>query len=96
MTRRANIKRKTSETDISLSLGLDGTGQRRIATPVPFFNHMLEAVARHGLFDLDVQATGDVEVDAHHTVEDVGHLPGAGVPRGAGRPRRHHPLRRRD
>ncbi len=72
MTRRANIKRKTSETDISLSLGLDGTGQRRIATPVPFFNHMLEAVARHGLYDLDVQATGDVEVDAHHTVEDVG------------------------
>jgi len=72
MTRRANIERKTSETDISLSLGLDGTGQRRIATPVPFFNHMLEAVARHGLFDLDVQATGDVEVDAHHTVEDVG------------------------
>ncbi len=72
MTRRANIKRKTSETDISLSLGLDGTGQRRIATPVPFFNHMLEAVARHGLFDLDVQATGDVEVDAHHMVEDVG------------------------
>jgi imidazoleglycerol-phosphate dehydratase len=72
MTRRANIKRKTSETDISLSLGLDGTGQRRIATPVPFFNHMLEAVARHGLFDLDIQATGDVEVDAHHTVEDVG------------------------
>ncbi|MFL5306964.1 MAG: imidazoleglycerol-phosphate dehydratase, partial [Polyangia bacterium] len=68
MTRRANIKRKTSETDISLALSLDGTGQRRIATPVPFFNHMLEAVARHGLFDLDIQATGDVEVDAHHTV----------------------------
>ena len=72
MTRRATIERKTSETDISLSVGLDGTGQRRIATPVPFFNHMLEAVARHGLFDLDIQATGDVEVDAHHTVEDVG------------------------
>ncbi|HVT08594.1 MAG TPA: imidazoleglycerol-phosphate dehydratase HisB [Polyangia bacterium] len=72
MTRRATITRKTSETDISLTVGLDGTGQRRIATPVPFFNHMLEAVARHGLFDLDIQATGDVEVDAHHTVEDVG------------------------
>jgi imidazoleglycerol-phosphate dehydratase len=72
MTRRATIKRKTAETDISLSLVLDGSGQRRIETPVPFFNHMLEAVARHGLFDLDIQATGDVEVDAHHTVEDVG------------------------
>jgi imidazoleglycerol-phosphate dehydratase len=72
MTRRATIKRKTAETDIALTLVLDGTGQRRIQTPVPFFNHMLEAVARHGLFDLDVQATGDVEVDAHHTVEDVG------------------------
>ena len=72
MTRRATIKRKTAETDIALTLVLDGTGQRRIETPVPFFNHMLEAVARHGLYDLDVQATGDVEVDAHHTVEDVG------------------------
>ena len=72
MTRRASIARKTAETDISLTLVLDGTGQRRIQTPVPFFNHMLEAVARHGLFDLDVQATGDVEVDPHHTVEDVG------------------------
>jgi imidazoleglycerol-phosphate dehydratase len=72
MTRRATIKRKTSETAIELTLALDGTGQRRIATPVPFFNHMLEAVARHGLFDLEVNATGDVEVDPHHTVEDVG------------------------
>jgi len=72
MTRRASIKRKTAETDIALTLVLDGSGQRRIETPVPFFNHMLEAVARHGLFDLDIQATGDVEVDAHHTVEDVG------------------------
>ncbi|HTB61294.1 MAG TPA: imidazoleglycerol-phosphate dehydratase HisB [Polyangia bacterium] len=72
MTRRATIKRKTSETNIELTLALDGSGQRRIATPVPFFNHMLEAVARHGLFDLEVDATGDVEVDPHHTVEDVG------------------------
>ena len=79
MTRRATIKRKTSETNIELTLALDGTGQRRIATPVPFFNHMLEAVARHGLYDLEVNATGDVEVDPHHLVEDVGILPGAGV-----------------
>ena len=72
MTRRATIKRKTSETNIELTLALDGSGQRRIATPVPFFNHMLEAVAKHGLFDLEVTATGDVDVDPHHTVEDVG------------------------
>ena len=72
MTRRATIKRKTSETNIELTLALDGSGQRRIATPVPFFNHMLEAVARHGLYDLDIAATGDVEVDPHHLVEDVG------------------------
>jgi imidazoleglycerol-phosphate dehydratase len=70
--RRANIQRITTETQIELSVGLDGTGQRRIATPVPFFNHMLEALARHGLLDLDVRAAGDIEVDAHHTVEDVG------------------------
>jgi len=72
MTRQATIKRKTSETNIELTLALDGTGQRRIATPVPFFNHMLEAVARHGLYDLEVNASGDVEVDPHHLVEDVG------------------------
>jgi imidazoleglycerol-phosphate dehydratase len=72
MTRQAKIERKTSETAIELTLKLDGSGQRRIETPVPFFNHMLEAVARHGLYDLEVRATGDVEVDPHHTVEDVG------------------------
>ena len=72
MTRQAKIQRKTTETAISLAIKLDGSGQRRIATPVPFFNHMLEAVARHGLYDLEVEASGDVEVDPHHTVEDVG------------------------
>src|SRR6185312_2246580 len=72
MTRRATIKRTTSETAIELTLALDGTGQRRISTPVPFFNHMLEAIARHGLYDLEINATGDVEVDPHHLVEDVG------------------------
>lgn len=70
--RRAKVKRTTNETQIELSLALDGTGQRKIATPVPFFNHMLEAVARHGLYDLEVDAKGDVEVDPHHLVEDVG------------------------
>ena len=72
MNRSAKVQRKTNETDIKLALTLDGSGQRRITTPVPFFNHMLEAVARHGLYDLEVDATGDVEVDPHHLVEDVG------------------------
>jgi len=72
MARKTTIHRKTNETAIELTLDIDGTGQRRIATPVPFFNHMLEAVAKHGLFDLEVNATGDVDVDPHHTVEDVG------------------------
>ena len=72
MSRKTTIQRKTNETAIELTLDIDGTGQRRIATPVPFFNHMLEAVAKHGLFDLEVNATGDVDVDPHHTVEDVG------------------------
>jgi imidazoleglycerol-phosphate dehydratase len=71
-TRAATVERKTSETQIQLSVGLDGTGVRKIATPVPFFNHMLEAVAKHGLYDLEIDATGDVDVDPHHTVEDVG------------------------
>ena len=70
--RRAKIERNTTETQIALALELDGSGARKIATPIPFFSHMLEAVARHGYYDLDVAAKGDVEVDAHHTVEDVG------------------------
>ena len=70
--RRAKVVRNTAETQIELGLTLDGKGERRIDTPLPFLNHMLEAFARHGLFDLDVKARGDVEVDAHHTVEDVG------------------------
>lgn len=70
--RRATVERNTKETQIRLSLDLDGTGVRKIATPLPFFDHMLDAVARHGLFDLEIEARGDVEVDAHHTVEDVG------------------------
>jgi imidazoleglycerol-phosphate dehydratase len=70
--RRSKVQRNTNETQIELAVGLDGTGVRRIATPIPFFNHMLEAVAKHGLFDLDIAAEGDVAVDAHHTIEDVG------------------------
>ena len=70
--RRAAISRHTAETQIDLDLYLDGAAVREALTPLPFFNHMLDAFARHGLFDLTVRARGDVEVDAHHTVEDVG------------------------
>lgn len=72
MTRSATIERQTKETAISITLNLDGSGQHEIDSPVPFFNHMLSAVARHGFFDLSVKATGDIEIDAHHTVEDIG------------------------
>ena len=70
--RRSQITRKTSETQIDLTLSLDGTGDRQIDTPIPFLNHMLDSFTRHGLYDLKVVARGDVEVDAHHTVEDIG------------------------
>jgi len=70
--RSATIHRKTSETDIALSLALDGSGTYRIDTGVGFFDHMLSAFARHGLFDLEVTCRGDLHVDEHHTVEDVG------------------------
>lgn len=70
--RTASIARKTAETDIVVSLTLDGTGKASIATGVGFFDHMLELFARHGLFDLEVKAKGDTHIDDHHTVEDVG------------------------
>jgi len=70
--RQARIERKTKETEIALQLNLDGAGASKVRTPIPFFSHMLEAWAKHGLVDLAVEATGDVEVDIHHTVEDVG------------------------
>ena len=70
--RVATVLRKTAETDIALTLAIDGRGRSEIATGVPFFDHMLTLFAKHGLFDLTVKAKGDVEVDYHHTVEDVG------------------------
>ena len=70
--RRATISRKTKETDVSVSVNLDGTGAARIATGVGFFDHMLEQVARHSLIDLDIAARGDLHIDQHHTVEDTG------------------------
>ena len=70
--RQAKKFRKTSETEISLKLGVDGKGQSKVKTGIPFFDHMLNLFARHGLFDLEIRAKGDLEVDLHHTVEDVG------------------------
>ncbi|MBY0438791.1 MAG: imidazoleglycerol-phosphate dehydratase HisB [Burkholderiales bacterium] len=70
--RQATVHRKTQETTIDVALNVDGTGVYSIATGVPFLDHMVEQVARHGLFDLDIKATGDLHIDAHHTVEDVG------------------------
>lgn len=70
--RTSTIHRSTAETEIRLTLGVDGTGESRIETGVPFFDHMLTLFARHGRFDLEVEARGDIEIDFHHTVEDTG------------------------
>lgn len=72
MARTATIHRKTAETDIRLRLALDGRGRSRVSTGIRFFDHMLDLVARHGAFDLALAAKGDLDVDQHHTVEDVG------------------------
>lgn len=72
MQRTAQVERNTLETRISITLKLDGTGESRFETGVPFLDHMLDQVARHGLIDLEVDAKGDLEIDAHHTVEDIG------------------------
>ena len=72
MGRTSQIERKTSETNVKVNLDIDGSGEFNIKTPTPFLNHMLELFSKHGLFDLKVQAEGDVEVDFHHTVEDIG------------------------
>lgn len=76
MTRISNVSRKTSETDINIKMNLDGSGKYNISTGVNFFNHMLESFSKHSMIDLDVQATGDIEIDDHHTIEDVGILLG--------------------
>lgn len=72
MSRTASIARTTAETDIALSLDLDGTGKVQVQTGVGFFDHMLTHIAKHGLFDLSVKCDGDLHIDSHHTVEDVG------------------------
>ena len=75
--RRVTVARTTRETDIRVSLGLDGTGSASIATGIGFYDHLLGSLAHHGLFDLEIRATGDLEVDEHHTVEDVALVLGA-------------------
>lgn len=70
--RKAKVERKTRETDITLEMNIDGSGERVIQTSVPFLDHMLELLAQHGLFDITLKARGDIEVDYHHLVEDIG------------------------
>ena len=72
MSRKVSVERVTKETQIKLSLDVDGTGDAKICTSVPFLDHMLNLFARHGLFDLEVEANGDIDIDFHHTVEDIG------------------------
>ncbi len=83
-TRAAKADRKTTETQIALSVDLDGSGNATLATGVPFLDHMLDQVARHAMLDLDIQARGDLQIDAHHTVEDVGITLGQAVARAVG------------
>ena len=84
MTRTAEITRTTGETDVKLTLGLDGTGAGSRTSGVGFLDHMLDLVARHGRIDLDVQVTGDLQTGAHHTVEDTGIVLGQGLDRALG------------
>ncbi|HEY6872167.1 MAG TPA: imidazoleglycerol-phosphate dehydratase HisB [Geobacteraceae bacterium] len=72
MSRKASIERITRETQIKLTLNIDGKGEAKVCTSVPFLDHMLDLFARHGLFDLQVEAKGDIDIDFHHTVEDIG------------------------
>ncbi len=82
--RKSTIKRNTRETQIRMDLNLDGRGRYRIATPIPFLDHMLSVMAKHGLLDLDIKAKGDTEVDYHHTVEDLGIVLGDAIKKALG------------
>ena len=82
--RTAEVVRNTAETKIAVRVDLDGTGQARLSTGIGFFDHMLDQIARHGLIDLDIQAEGDLHIDGHHTVEDVGITLGQAVNRAVG------------
>lgn len=84
MARTAQVERNTLETRITVAIDVDGTGAGRFDTGVPFLEHMLDQVARHGLLDLDIKATGDLHIDAHHTVEDIGITFGQALARAVG------------
>ncbi len=84
MARNASVERKTKETDIALTLKLDGNGSSQINTGIGFFDHMLEGFAKHGFFDLDCKVTGDLQVDGHHTVEDTGIVLGQAIKEAVG------------
>lgn len=84
MKRETTITRKTAETDITLTLNLDGTGRYRVQTPVGFFDHMIESFTKHGGFDIDLKAEGDTHVDAHHLIEDCGIVLGQAFDRALG------------
>jgi imidazoleglycerol-phosphate dehydratase len=87
MTRQANVTRTTKETSVAVSVDLDGGGSARIETPIGFLSHMLDVIARHGQVDLDVVAAGDIDIDYHHTVEDVGLVLGETFARALGEKR---------
>src|SRR5947209_1970962 len=82
--RAATVTRTTKETAIEVTVDLDGAGKADIATPIPFLSHMVEQIARHGLIDVTVRATGDIEIDGHHTTEDLGFVLGQAVARALG------------
>ena len=84
MSRIAEVRRDTKETQIRVRIDLDGTGEAKLATGIGFFDHMLDQIARHGLIDLDIQAVGDLHIDGHHTVEDVGITLGMAVAQAVG------------
>jgi imidazoleglycerol-phosphate dehydratase len=84
MNRTAEIQRNTSETQIRVAINLDGTGKHKLNTGVPFLDHMLDQIARHGLIDLDIECVGDLHIDAHHTVEDTGITLGMAVAKAIG------------
>lgn len=88
MERKKKLSRKTNETDITIFLNLDGEGKSQINTGIEFFDHMLESFARHSLFDLEVEAVGDLGIDDHHTVEDIGILLGEALNEALGNKKR--------
>jgi len=82
--RKALVERKTKETDIKLNINLDGSGKSKIKTGMPFFDHMLELFAKHGFFDLEIDVKGDLEIDCHHSIEDIGLVLGEAIAKAAG------------